>query len=85
MSRCVKCHELMPPELTMEIENDKKMCIFCKRDTNEIINNGIKITRTETIKEYKMFLDELRGRADLLQDYSDGKIDLKNISRIIKP
>lgn len=85
MPQCVKCKEFFPPELSMDIEDGKKMCIFCRRDTNEVINNGVKITRLETIKEYKEFCNELRYRADLLKDYSEGKIDMNNISRIIKP
>ena len=85
MGQCVKCRDFYPPEFSVDLEDDKKMCIFCKRDTNEIINNGLKITRAEVIKEYKEFCNELRYRHDLLKDYSDGKIDLKNVSRIIKP
>ena len=76
MPLCARCKERMPPDLCMDIEDGMKKCIFCVRDTNVITHNGTKITRQDIIKEYKMFCDELKDRADLLKDYSDGTVKL---------
>lgn len=84
MPKCVKCASFFPPDVCYDIEDNKKMCVFCKRDTNEVTVNGVKITRQEIINEYKQFLDELRYRNDLLKDYADGKIDLDSFSNSSK-
>jgi len=72
MGLCAKCKDFFPPDIMTPADDGDKLCIFCVRDQKEIVygdNNEYILSREETVKEYKMFLRELK--------------ESKNIARVI--
>jgi len=80
MPKCHKCNGFFPPGYV-----EKELCLFCIRDVNRILYaDGRKsITKKETVKEYKMYLNELANRAKFLDDIPES-IDITKVVDVRK-
>lgn len=64
MGVCVKCKELIPPDLMLQKE-DASICAFCEFDQSTVFLHGEKITKEFAIRDYKIFLDDLYAKRNI--------------------
>jgi len=66
MPKCVVCKAMLPPDFLFLTEDGlARKCIFCERSVDtieyysELEKKQLKTTKTDTIKEYDLFLKEI--------------------------
>ena len=91
MPQCAKCRDFFPPEFCVIAEDEDKLCLFCKRDANEI-RYGEKLekvaTKKEIVDDYKIFTKMLKEDLENptrqeLKKFTIGETEEE--SRIIRP
>ena len=93
MPQCAKCRDFFPPDFCVIAEDDDKLCLFCKRDTNEIkYGDALEktATREEIVADYKILTKMLKEKLtdpikqeELMRKFTLGESEEE--SRIIKP
>lgn len=84
MPKCIICGDLLPPQFMVELDfkvaldEPPKQCMFCKGGITEInmttaTGKKEKFTKTEAKREYMIFLNMLKEKADVLHKVLEGK------------
>lgn len=73
MGQCVKCKCFLPPQLMTDVDDGKKLCLFCEVDKNEITYGQGKVAvKEQIIKDYDMFLKIVKEKNNILKDAMKG-------------
>jgi hypothetical protein len=74
MAQCAKCKEFFPPEFTEQAEGSDKLCLFCKRGSDNIYYGaGKTATRKEVADDYKKLLKKLREKRSVKAIFDKSK------------
>jgi len=84
MPKCIRCGDMLPPQFMTEldvkvaVDEELKQCVFCKEGISEInmvtaTGSKEKYTKNEAKKEYLIFLNMLKEKAETLHKVLEGK------------
>ena len=88
MGYCKKCYNFFPPDFMRDIEGndgtpdqEDKQCLFCMLDKKVISFTGKnkkeeQYTKKQCIKDYKLFLKELKSKGDIAKALAKGKTNV---------
>lgn len=85
MGKCIKCYDMFPPQYMREIEGVEEkifQCVFCQVGKNYVTimkedNTEEKYTKAKCIKEYKMFLKQLKETPNIAEKLAKNKIKIE--------
>lgn len=79
MPKCIKCSQMLPPDLCEDIPGTSdQTCLFCKNSRDFISLDGQLIKKGDAIEDYKQFLNKM---ADLSKKSSFKDLMIKNALR----
>jgi hypothetical protein len=83
MPKCIRCGDMLPPQFMVDLELEvaldpiPQQCVFCKEEIKEINletagGSKEKYTKEEAKKEYMIFLNMLKEKAESLHKVLKG-------------
>jgi len=84
MGKCCRCYDMFPPQYMREIKEGVNVfqCVFCQHGKNYVMimkedGSEEKYTKVKCIKEYKMFLKQLKETPNIAEKLAKKQIKLE--------
>jgi hypothetical protein len=85
MGKCVRCFSLFPPQYMRELEGvavDVTQCVFCQHGKDYVMimkedGSEEKYTKKQCIKDYKMFLKQLKETPNIAEKLAKNKVKIE--------
>ena len=85
MGKCCKCFSIFPPQYMRELEGVEEevyQCVYCKLGKDYVMvlmedGKEIKYMKSSCIKDYKMFLRQLKETPNIAEKLAKNKIKIE--------